>query len=133
MTGWTHVKHTPWTGWFLVADLTGAASKKHGDNTNANEKWQTDFESLPFNEYLFITGDRSKWVVVKKSEITKAHKDNTTVPSVGYLDVEMSSSISRPHKLASAWSATNQLCALALDATQTMVLSGNDFQDLIYG
>jgi hypothetical protein len=79
LNGWTLVRHCPaGVRWHRATDhLKGTeeyGDSSLGDHPNAPE-WSKKFESSNFDEFLFSTGDGSRWMVVDRSEII-ATKDN---------------------------------------------------------
>ena len=68
--GWKLVRHVPpGNRWHKASDhLAGTAV--YGDPTGgatSSEEWSIKFDSIPFDKFLFITGDCQKWLVTTKS------------------------------------------------------------------
>jgi len=68
-SGWSHVRHVP-SGytWHPATDqLMG--TDVYGDPNNMNEAWSVKFDQNDFNQFLFSTGDCSKWLITGKGDV----------------------------------------------------------------
>ena len=64
---WTLVRHTN-SGWHPANDaLSGTDKYGRPDGPLAGDAWSIPFVNEPYDEFLFATGDCSKWMVVGKT------------------------------------------------------------------
>lgn len=71
--GWSLVRHVPaGNQWYKATDqLAGTDSYgNYEDGPLGNEGFSVKFDTVAFSEFLFATGDCTKWLVAKKSEVT---------------------------------------------------------------
>jgi len=84
-TSWKHVRHVPpGNSWHPAIDqLVG--DEVYGNSVENGIAWSKDFESeVPdYNEFLFATGDKVKWLVAPKSSVLGfyANSDRTITRS----------------------------------------------------
>ena len=73
--GWTLVRHAPggFTKWHPATDNL-AGTDEYGDPSTgpmSRLAWSIPFETavMGYDEFLFTTGDCSKWLITKKTEV----------------------------------------------------------------
>jgi len=68
--GWTRVRHAPAgaSKWHSATDHL-AGTDEYGDPENDAAEWSTRFKGKNFEEFLFATGDCTKWLVAAKSSV----------------------------------------------------------------
>ena len=66
--GWTRVRHIPQRDFWYEGDDNLEGTDVRGDPNNNTASWSIDFEeAVPeFDEVLFSSGTRSKWLMVTK-------------------------------------------------------------------
>jgi hypothetical protein len=75
LTGWRLVRHCPkGSKWFKAKDqLMG--TEEYGDQTGKDhpeaEEWSVSWERNKFDEFLFATGDGSRFAIIDRSEVRK--------------------------------------------------------------
>jgi len=71
--GWSLVRHVPaGNQWYKATDQL-AGTQSYGNFEGGplgSEEFSVKFDTVAFSEFLFATGDCSKWLVAKKSEVT---------------------------------------------------------------
>jgi len=69
--GWKLVRHTPEGGrWHPATDrLRGTQAYGRKGSQVSSHAWSIRFNRIPFNEFLFATGDCKKWLVAKRHSV----------------------------------------------------------------
>ena len=70
--GWTLVRHVPaGNRWHKATDqLRGADVYGTPCGATCHKEWSSKFVNTRFNQFLFATGDESKWLIAYKNEVT---------------------------------------------------------------
>ena len=70
--GWTLVRHVPAGNvWHKATDqLRGTDVYGTPCGATGNDEWSIKFDKVEFNQFLFATGDESKWLIASKNEVT---------------------------------------------------------------
>jgi len=74
LDNWTQVRHIPpdSTTWYQAADqLQGTAEygvTASGDVIDPAQEWSKRFDEERFNEFLFISGKKSRWMIMGKED-----------------------------------------------------------------
>ncbi len=133
--GWRLVRHCSvddrwhWTKDNLAGtDVYGRAPRVLSDDPTL-PSWSVKFDDVEFDEFLFATGDGSKWMVVAKDEIAKA---NASVAAATF-EIETSRSFVSPYsRKAFCELRDGQLCIYSPSPTETAadVLYGGPFLQL---
>ena len=86
--GWTHVRHLPpGNVWFQATDkLLGTAKYGTPCGVKCPQEWSIRFDNQDFNQFLFATGDGTKWLIAEKDEVIGGYYTN------GLRTIEKSSS-----------------------------------------
>lgn len=75
--GWSHVRHVPKSrAWFKATDqLEG--TDEYGDAADLeDEEWSVRYDDVHFNQFLFVTGDKKKWLIMGREAVLGAHYNN---------------------------------------------------------
>jgi hypothetical protein len=76
--GWTLVRHVPaGNSWHPSTDRL-AGTETYGDSTDDSAPWSLDFETTvpSWDEFMFATGDCTKWLAATKDAVTGAFYTN---------------------------------------------------------
>jgi hypothetical protein len=95
--GWQLIRHVPAGNVWHPATDSLAGTDVYGDSSsghNSNEAWSVNFESPPFDQFLFATGDEEKWLIATRDAVTGAFYKNKK------REVVKSSINSEPHTVA---------------------------------
>ena len=65
--GWRHVRHVPAGNTWHPATDQLKGTDVYGDSTNDGVAWSKKFSDVPFDQFMFATGDGSKWLQVTKT------------------------------------------------------------------
>ena len=95
--GWTLVRHVPaGNKWHKATDqLRGSDVYGKPCGATCGKEWSTKFDNNKFNQFLFVTGDESKWLIASKAEVTGSFYANN--PRLIY------KSSTNPHSYRSRW------------------------------
>jgi len=77
--GWTRVRHIPQRDFWYEGNDNLAGTDIRGDLRYNNASWSIDFEStVPlFDEMLFSSGTRSKWLMISKEQAIDTYYSNS--------------------------------------------------------
>lgn len=73
--GWIHVRHVPAGNHWHPAKDELVGWEVYGSPDNSNSAWSIKFP-LHFKEFLFATGDLSKWLIASKEAVTGSFYSN---------------------------------------------------------
>lgn len=101
--GWLLVRHKPrGADWFEQTDRLNGHETRSSTRTdryhNSGFPWSIRWNHISFDEFLFATGDCSKWLIAKKSEVTGEFYGGARGPKERV--VSMSSLNKKEHKVA---------------------------------
>jgi len=65
---WIHVRYTP-TDWHPAKDRLDGWSA-YGSKGNNSAPWSIQFDNMDFGEFLFVSGDCSKWLIASRFDVT---------------------------------------------------------------
>ena len=70
LAGWTHVRHVPsGTKWHTSSDNLAGTSVYGTPSTLKNAPaWSKNFGVVPFDQFIFATGDLGLWIQVSREE-----------------------------------------------------------------
>ena len=76
--GWKLVRHVPAGGrWHKATDqLRGTEVYGSPCGATCNQEWSVKFNTEKFNQFLFATGDESKWLIADKNVVTGGYYSN---------------------------------------------------------
>jgi len=66
---WSRVRHVPkGPKWYKAKDgLTG--TEEYGNPNTMDEEWSVKFDDVFFNQFLFVTGDKKKWLIISRKTL----------------------------------------------------------------
>ena len=69
--GWTLVRHVPrGNKWHKATDqLRGTDEYGTPCGATCNQDWSIKFDNTKFNQFLFVTGDKAKWLIADKTAV----------------------------------------------------------------
>ena len=69
--GWKLVRHAPaGNRWHKATDqLRGTESYGVPCGATCDEEWSIKFDNIPFDQFLFATGDEKKWLIADKDVV----------------------------------------------------------------
>jgi hypothetical protein len=77
--GWILVRHVPaGATWHPATDLLVGTSV-YGDSSQgpkSSAAWSINFEDMDFDQFLFATGDETKWLIADKDQVTGSFYSN---------------------------------------------------------
>ncbi|CAE7631253.1 unnamed protein product [Symbiodinium microadriaticum] len=68
-SGWYLVRRTAYVSFKDTDQLVGTSQHGPAHHNPLGPAFSVKFSNLPFNEFLFATGDCAKWMIMKKSEV----------------------------------------------------------------
>jgi hypothetical protein len=72
-------------------NLTGIS--EYGNANDLNNNFSIKYIDLPFTHFLFISGDRKNWAIIRKNEVQKCGNP-------GFMRIELSSISNKPYKVS---------------------------------